>query len=54
MTLEEQHESVLVDAFIDCNQTVVDVWLSSKFPEVVFREWGTGVIGMAGNLTRIY
>jgi len=54
MPFEEHHKPVLVDAFIDCDQTVMDVWLNRRFAKVVFREWRTGVAGVEVRLTRIY
>ena len=54
MPFEEYHKPVLVDAFINCDQTVVDVWLNRRVPKVIFREWRTSVTGKEANLTRIY
>jgi hypothetical protein len=54
MPFEEHHKLVLMDAFMNCDQTVMDIWLNRRFPNVIFREWRTGVTGGEVNLTRIY
>ena len=54
MAFEEHHKSVLMDAFMNCDETVVDVWLNGRFPKVIFRERRTGVMGAEVGLTRIY
>jgi predicted secreted hydrolase len=54
MPFEKHHKPVLVDAFINCDQTVMDVRLNRRFPKVIFREGRTGVTGGEVNLTSIY
>ena len=54
MAFEEYHKPVLMDAFINCDETVVDVWLNGRFPKVIFREWRTGMTGVEVGLTCIY
>ena len=54
MPFEEHHKLVLVDAFVNCDQTVMDVRLNRRFPNVILGEWRTGVTGGEVNLTCVY
>jgi len=54
MAFEEHHELILMDTFVDRNQTIVNVGLGDKFTEMILREWRPGVVGMNIDLTRVY